>query len=291
MLILNSPREDIGRASSFDPERSYFGIEYSDIILYLHKIEGEVLHILECCNGGGAALDSPHEVLAVSAAHQPGKRTPKATPSGRFLNAVMISMRELKNTLGTFTTVQLHSYMANRALEFVPELYIQPFYCGTFENERRPITLAPLLPATEQKAARGPLTFAKEAKVLLSITLSHGKQSTKDMVKEMRAWLMSRDRPYWVKGVELVGVLPSNSSVMLITLPIALWDVLPEHPAYRMIEMVTGGNILLENAGQHLLSRPLSTMNLRATTSGPSQQTVRMSASSENIRPSSSSKG
>ena len=290
MLILNSPREDISQTSNFNPETSHFGIDYSDIFKYLYGIEGEVLHILECCNGGGAALDSPHEVLAASASHQPGKRTPSATPSGRFLNAIIASMRELQKTLVSFTTVQLHSYLANHALTFVPELYIQPFYSGTFEHERRPITLTPLLPATQQNPTRRPTTLVKEVKVLLSITLSHGKQTTQDMVKEMRAWLMSRDRPYWVKGVELVGVLPSSSSVMLITLPISLWDVLPEHPAYKMIEFVTGGNLLLENTGQHLLSRPMSTMNLRATTSGPSTPTIRMSASSENIRPSSSSK-
>lgn len=287
---MNSPREDISQTSGFNAETSHFGIEYSDIFQYLLRIDGEVLHILECCNGGGAALDSPHEILAASASHQPGKRTPSATPSGRFLSAVIASMRELKNTLGTFTTVQLHSYMANQALEFVPELYIQPFFCGTFEQERRPITLTPLLPATQEKLARRPITFVKEAKVLLSITLSHGKQTTQEMVKEVRAWLMSQDRPYWVKGVELVGVLPSASSVMLITLPIALWDVLPEDPAYKMIEFVTGGNVLLENADQRLLSRPMSQMNLGATGSGCSQPTVRMSASSENIRPASSSK-
>ena len=199
-------------------------------------------------------------------------------------------MRDLKNTLGAFTTVQLHSYMANQALEFVPELYIQPFYCGSFEQERKPITLTPLLPAPHTKPTRRPKTFVKEAKVLLSITLSHGKQTTQEMVKEMRAWLTSRDRPYWVKGVEVVGVLPSASSVMLITLPIALWDVLPEDPAYKMIGFVTGSDVLLENADQRLLSRPMSQMNLRATGSGPSQPTVRMSASSENIRPASSSK-
>ena len=167
-------------------------------------------------------------------------------------------MRELENTLGTFTTVQLHSYMANQALEFMPELYIQPFYSGSFEQERKPITLTPLLPTKQEKPARRPITFVKEAKVLLSITLHHSKQTTQEMMKEMQAWLMSRDRPYWVKGVELVGVLPSASSVLLITLPIALWDVLPEDPAYKMTEFVTGGNVLLENADQRLLSRLMS---------------------------------
>ena len=33
----------------------------------------------------------------------------------------------------------------------MPELYIQPFYSGTFEHERHPITLTPLFPATQQE--------------------------------------------------------------------------------------------------------------------------------------------
>ena len=125
---------------------------------------------------------------------------------------------------------QLHSYLANHASTFVPELSIQPFHSGTFEHERRPITLTPLLPAPQQNPTRRPSTLEEEVKVLLSITLT---QTTLETVKEMRTWLISRDRPYWIKSVELVGVLPSSSSsVMLITLLISLWDVLPEHPAY-----------------------------------------------------------
>ena len=144
---------------------------------------------------------------------------------------------------------QLHSYLANHASTFVPKLSIQPFHSGTFVHERRPITLTPLLPARQQNPTRRPTRLEKETKVLLSITLNHGKQTTLETVKEMRAWLISRNRPYWIKSVELVGVLPSSSSlVMLITLPISLWDVLPEHPAYKIVEFVTGGNLLLEDS-------------------------------------------
>ena len=62
------------------------------------------------------------------------------------------------------------------------------------------------------------------------------------MVKEMQIWLTSRDRPIWVKSVDVVGVLPSNpnSALMLIALPISLWGVLPEHPAYKKIDFLLG---------------------------------------------------
>ena len=161
-------------------------------------------------------------------------------------------MTDLKRTHGAFTTVQLHAHAVNTALDFAPESDTQPFYAGKFEDEKKPITLAPLFPGKTNPLLR-PRMLVKEAKVLLSIALSHGKQKIKDMFKEMRVWLSSRDRPIWVKSVD-VGVLPSdsNSAVMLITLPVSLWDVLPEHPAYK-IDLGRNGNILLSNLDQRLL--------------------------------------
>jgi hypothetical protein len=52
-------------------------------------------------------------------------------------------------------------------------------------------------------------------------------------------------------NIELVGVLPSHSMVLLLTLPISLWDVLPEHPAYKKVNFVTGGNMLLSKAARN----------------------------------------
>ena len=161
-------------------------------------------------------------------------------------------------THGAFTTVQLHADAVNKALDFATELYIQPFYARHFEHEKKPITLAPLV-FPQTNGLIPPKMLVKEAKVLPSIALSHGKQKTEDMVKEMRVWLTSRDRPMWVKSVDVVGVLPSNSALMLITLPISLWD----DPAYKKIDFVRGGNLLLENPDQHSLLRPVSSMNLR----------------------------
>lgn len=153
-------------------------------------------------------------------------------------------MTDLKTTHGAFTTVQLHAHAVNTALD------TQPFYAGKFENEKKPITLAPLFLGNTSPLL-GPTMLVKEAKVQLGIALSHGKQKIKDMVKEMRIWLSSQDRPIWVQSVDVVGVLPSdsNSAVMLITLPISLWDVLPEHPAYK-VEFARGGNLLLRDLDQ-----------------------------------------
>ena len=58
----------------------------------------------------------------------------------------------------------------------------------------------------------------------------------------------------WVKSVDVVGILPSNPNrpPMFMILPISLWDLLPEHPAYRKNGLVWSGN-LLSNIDQRLL--------------------------------------
>ena len=97
-------------------------------------------------------------------------------------------MTDLKRTHLAFTTVQFHAHRANRALDVAPGSYAQPFYAGKFENEKTLITWAPLFPGISSPLL-APKMLVKEAKVQLSIALSHGKLKIKDMVKEMRVWL------------------------------------------------------------------------------------------------------
>ena len=84
-----------------------------------------------------------------------------ATPSDRFLHAIIKSIKELKKALVTFTTVQLHSYLATQALDFMLEIYIQPVFNGIFENKQDSITLTLLFPAMQQEPTRRPMILVK----------------------------------------------------------------------------------------------------------------------------------
>lgn len=216
-----------------------------------------------------------HEVIAASATHQPGNIMQSSTSSGRFFAEIIVSLKELKRTYLAFTTVQLHSYAVNMSLSFKSRLCIQPFYAGRFEKERRPITITSCchpLRSIQKFLARK--IYQRKPRVLLSISIEHENQVDKDnvptMVREMSQWLIGRDRPEWIKNIEMVGFLPSHSMEFLITLPISLWDVLPEHPAYKKVAFVTGGNKLLSQAARKAAG-------------------FRLQLSSENSRPSSSS--
>ena len=45
--------------------------------------------------------------------------------------------------------------------------------------------------------------------------------------------------------MEIQAIYPSFSTLVLLTLPITLWDVLPDHPAYSFIRFVTPNNLVL----------------------------------------------
>ena len=45
--MASPPREDISQTPNFDPETTYFGIDYSDFFKYLHGIEGDVCLYIE----------------------------------------------------------------------------------------------------------------------------------------------------------------------------------------------------------------------------------------------------
>ena len=96
--------------------------------------------------------------------------------------------------------------------------------------------------------------LAIEAKVLLSISLSSGKQKIEICSTRCGFGSQARIAQLWVKSVDVVRVFPSdsNSAVMLTTLPISLLDILPEHPAYK-VDLVRNEKLLLKNLNQRLL--------------------------------------
>ncbi len=275
------PNLSIEGEVGFNPNVMDFGIDYKFIVSKLDGIGGEVLHVLECCNGGGVAVGSKDaEFLSASAATEKAKYSPR-NPNAKatFTNAFMNGMQHLKDSLGVFSTVQLHSYMVTHALDFQPALVIQPFYTADFVS-RKPIQLTPLLPFPPSPQGKGkapvkPKKFPNEAKVLLSISLD---ESLKD-VQQMTQWLRSPDTPPWIREIKVVGFYPSQSTKMIITMPICLWSVLPEDPAYVLMDFIIGGDVIIPE-----FAPPLPPHLAIPERSLP----IRPQGSRENVRPSSS---
>lgn len=244
------PRADIQDQAGFNPNTNVFGLDYSLIFGWLGGIHGQVLHILECCKGGGAACNSKDlEVMSASAADQGPRLHRSAEAASNYGAAFMNAMKYMKDQYGSFTSVQLHAHMISQAANFKKPLYIQPFFSSDFIENRRAVQLTPLTPldpktlvsSSEISQLVATRALEKEARVLLSVALIDDPRD----IDDFKAWLLNENRPAFLKQVNVESVFSgkSNSSVLLVTMPISLWCVLPEHPAYTFVDFVWSGDM------------------------------------------------
>jgi hypothetical protein len=62
--------------------------------------------------------------------------------------------------------------------------------------------------------------------------------------EKWRQWLF--DAPEGAKNIQISAVFPSFGTVLLLELPLAVWDLLPSSPAISFIAYTTGGNHISE---------------------------------------------
>ena len=247
--LVQFPRAEIQDRLGFDPDTDTFGLEYSALFAWSNGIHGNMLHILECCNGGGAACNSKDfEVMSASAADQEPRLHRSAEAASNYGAAFMTAMKYMKDQYGTFTSVQLHAHMISQAANFKKPLHIQPFFSSDFTENRRAVQLTPLTLDSEALVSSSEISqlvatraLEKEARVLLSVALTDHPRD----IDYFKAWLLSENRPAFLKLVKAESIFSgrSNSSVLLVTMPISLWCVLPGHPAYSFVDFVWSGDM------------------------------------------------
>jgi hypothetical protein len=79
--------------------------------------------------------------------------------------------------------------------------------------------------------------------MLVSLELDEDQQFPS--VKACRRWIASY--PGLVKSVKVDGVYRGYSTVLILSVPVVIWNTLPEHPACRPITYVTSTNLLKDN--------------------------------------------
>ena len=62
-------------------------------------------------------------------------------------------------------------------------------------------------------------------------------------------WLQSA--PGLIKHGRVEGIFKGGSILILLSLPVAIWDLLPNDPAVRFIGFVTSGDLMKENMVDH----------------------------------------
>ncbi|KAL8643871.1 MAG: hypothetical protein Q9226_008067, partial [Calogaya cf. arnoldii] len=281
-------------------DNTKFGIDYRLVMGNLTLSQGPVLHILECCGGGGAALGSEHELIAAACAVDPGKRSKAHYPQGHFLRAVINTMKQLTAAHGYFSVAELHASMVSKGPKMDPKLYIQPWYSLGKDNKRS-ITLGRPQGVTQMPTLSRKEMQKQEEHVLLKVTVEAGKAGVRDFHK----WLTNSDRPSYVKRIKMVGYCPNKSYTLFLALPMSLYNVLPEHPAYEFLQHVQNldaelflpptaqlpGTLVRSSASGHAKSQSYSGGLSSQSGNIPfrsSSSTADSSGLSENIRPSSS---
>ena len=81
-----------------------------------------------------------------------------------------------------------------------------------------------------------------ETRVLLSVAIA---QEAEPDLAAWKTWLTNA-APWDIMkvNVEIHSVFRSHSTVILISIPVAGWNMLPERPAYRFVAFVRSGNLL-----------------------------------------------
>jgi hypothetical protein len=74
--------------------------------------------------------------------------------------------------------------------------------------------------------------------ILLSIRL----EKTELDIQVWRDWL--RNLPAEGQDIKIEGIYRSFSTLMLLRMPVAIWDLLPENPAYSFVGFVTSYNMM-----------------------------------------------
>ena len=88
--------------------------------------------------------------------------------------------------------------------------------------------------------------IAKCAKVLLAIRVDKSPFSKDDWVE----WI--RNVPANARDIHIEGIWDSFSTLILLRMPIEVWNLLPEHPAYSFVGFCTSQNLALEQTPSDL---------------------------------------
>jgi hypothetical protein len=150
----------------------------------------------------------------------------------------------------SLSVVELHSYMHdNRKLQY------QPIYAQVNRNRHHTISLIPFpLPLQENArelspfdsdawsvVSEGRVRCSNSTRVLLAIHTS--RSPTEDLIGFLKNECML---PLYVNGMKVVsieGVYESESTLTLLSVPLSVWTLLPDHGACRYIGKVKSNNL------------------------------------------------
>ncbi|KAL1846247.1 hypothetical protein VTK73DRAFT_321 [Phialemonium thermophilum] len=250
-------------------------LQWSAIQTLLERSISDTLILLDCCAGAASATfahgQSITETISASSwdaiAPDPGRYS--------FTNALIEVLVEWRNR--TFSAAMLHAEILARlkhprpilingkqfearstpvhfmmtsnhkapSIEFsrlTPESIRTPSPVGGLAGSR---LLSPPPPLTDGRLAgssetKGPTV--DEPHVMISLALEEDQRLDLNAWEE---WLANF--PAMAKFVKVQGVFQSHSTLLLLSMPVMVWDLLPEDPACSFVAFIRSNNLLREH--------------------------------------------
>ncbi|KAE8353385.1 hypothetical protein BDV28DRAFT_133226 [Aspergillus coremiiformis] len=197
-------------------------------------VHADVFIMLDSCFSTGAAMGpTAYEYLAASAFESPAAANIDLSLTHRFI--------DLLNELETqeITVAQVHAKLVRKANHAESCLLYTPVHVA---SEQKPsVTLHPLQGLSREVASLRKTGELADGKVLVSV-LVKGKTSIPN-VEQWINWLAT-SIPEDVADIKIEAVFESKSSLCLLTMPIAVWDMVKYDESYSFVAFVESHNIL-----------------------------------------------
>ena len=269
---------------------------YAHLAGDLGDTDSDVLFLLDCCSSGGSRGCSKSGMKELIAAC--GYETAPAPGKHSFTTSLIEELWDLSRG-PPFSVAHLHDKISARLQHWSP--YLDAENLGRRDKEGQDIerrtapvhflmnsqvdsssivlkplsSPAPASPSASPGQGSGtsagpppkriklsPRDNGPHPQVLISVVLG---EDYKDGAEIFSDWLCKV--PGKVESVHIQAAFHHGSTLLLVSMPIAVWDLLPSHQAYSLVEFVKSDNLLLPPVSTES-SSPARQINNPTTSSG-----------------------
>lgn len=211
-------------------------LNWTQSIANFNYTSGDILQILDCCHAGKAASPDGPELLAATSITELA-----ATALGSLFTRALIDRLKAANG-NPCPVIRLVSDILREG-----KVKYQPVYCS---HTAKPSVILQKLGTPVQNPNKSTLTAPKskeDPRVLITAHVENDLGLRPDNLEDFKKWL-TKGIPSIVTSVdvELEGFFESNSSLLLLSIPVELWNAMNDHPACSFISIVKSNNKMLE---------------------------------------------
>ena len=226
--------------------------------------QSDILLLLDCCAAGSSSAStfgsSVREVIAAC-----GFETWAPGVGRHSFTASLIKELQYLAIESPFSAAELHTMILQRAMRGYNPRYEQDPRYEFIEKRKTPlhillsrsveygsIELSPIVregEAEQQSAITRTTEIAHRsmpqfpnALISVSLRISSGQNLGLSVKEELIEWL--KNVPILANSVHVEGIFESESTLLLLSLPVPVWDLLSEDPAVSFVGFVRSGDLL-----------------------------------------------